>query len=67
MIVAVLTCLFVIYLYRSLNADTAGTTNHSAEDGQETESLAQLMERLERLEYRIRTLANENSAGGDSP
>jgi hypothetical protein len=51
---AVLTCVFVIYLYRTLNAD--GTSTVPAAD--ESSEMAELVKRLSSLEERLSRLAS---------
>lgn len=57
MIVAVLTCVYVVYLYHKLNTDTAKNYTKSNVSSE----LTALADRLPALESRLRQLANNNS------
>ena len=62
MIAAIASCIFVIYLYRSLNETEAEESSQS----QETASESELAERLSALEVRLRALTEDQSGGTSS-
>ena len=64
MIAALATCLFVVYLYKTLNARAPNEPNSST--GRTTRSAAakDLSARLESLQSRLQNLIDEDSVGG---
>lgn len=67
MIPALLSCLFVIYLYQSLNQTNESPTSESTRDDdrsmkQSSETSATLSERLERIQQRLEELAKRGES-----
>ena len=62
MIAAIASCIFVIYLYRSLNETEIDELSQS----QETAGKDELAERLSALEARLRALTEDQSGGASS-
>ncbi len=58
MIPAVLTCVFVVWLYTSLNRDASSSA--ATGTGTNTTSAGQLADRLTQLEGRVRALAKSD-------
>ncbi len=67
MIPAVLTCLFVIYLYRTLNAEQSPTGSSGAEPACSIGDLSTVTKRLASLEERLRQLAPRDSTREKRP
>ncbi len=63
MIPAILSCLFVIYLYRTLNAPPADETASApaGDDDASSRSLEALTERLGELETRLRVIQSDRA------
>ena len=59
MIAALATCLFVIYLYRTLNPTEASQSRRTPNAEEGTVSLTELTTRLTALEDRLRSLSND--------
>lgn len=61
MIAAIASCIFVIYLYRSLNQSASDESSEPVNMGE-----AELLERLSALELRLRDLGDNQSGGASS-
>lgn len=64
MIPAVLSCIFVLYLYRTLNAPDASDDSPSAADSTPDE-FGGLVRRLTTLQQQLDNLSGNESRGGD--
>ncbi|TWU26060.1 hypothetical protein Pla144_32770 [Bythopirellula polymerisocia] len=60
MIPAILTCVFVIYLYHELNQGNSPTLDSVGTSGDENAQLTALVKRVDSLEKRIRLLAKQS-------
>jgi hypothetical protein len=65
MIPAILSCIFVLYLYRTLDAANSESDPASKVDPQSNVNLATLSKELASLQSRLQSLASESK--GDKP
>ena len=63
MIPAILSCLFVIYMYRALNCSESESSSSSGAASPDTNSISELIDRLSGLHKRLDALSRNDQKG----
>lgn len=63
MIPAILSCLFVIYMYRTLNCSESEPSSSSGEPSPDASSISELIDRLSGLHKRLDALSRNDQRG----
>jgi hypothetical protein len=65
LIPAILSCVFVIYLYQSLNKNHQGPMSSSHASATASDAVRSMIDRLEAMQQRLDSLSSQNKKGGD--